>query len=53
MPIFQEVRRWRGARKLLTILRDDRKLPGMFGGILIDVAIIVAVTIVAFVWYST
>lgn len=42
----------RGARKLLTIL-DDKKLPGMFGGILIDVAIIVAVTIVAFVWYLT
>jgi hypothetical protein len=41
----------RRSRKFLAIIRDDKKLLGMFGGIVIDVAVLVAVVVTACVWY--
>lgn len=40
-----------GTKKLLMIVRDDKRLLGMFSGIIIDIAAIVAIVIVACVWY--
>jgi hypothetical protein len=39
------------SKKILAILRDDKKLLGMFGGIVIDVVILAAIIIIAFIWY--
>jgi len=41
----------RRSKKFLAIIRDDKKLLGMFGGIVIDVAVLVAVVVTACVWY--
>jgi len=41
----------RRSRKFLTILKDDKKLLGMFGGIVVDVAVLVAILVTACVWY--
>lgn len=43
--------RMNGTKKLLMIVRDDKRLLGMFSGIIIDIAAIVAIVIVACVWY--
>lgn len=39
------------SKKFLAILRDDKKLLGMFGGIVVDVAVLVAIVVTACVWY--
>ncbi len=39
------------SKRFLAILRDDKKLLGMFGGIVIDVAVLVAIVVTACVWY--
>ena len=41
----------RRSRKFLAILMDDKKLLGMFGGMIIDVAVLVAIVVTACVWY--
>jgi len=40
-----------GSKKFLAILKDDKKLLGMFGGIVVDVAVLVAIVVTACVWY--
>ena len=39
------------SKKFLAILKDDRKLLGMVGGIVADVAVLVAIVVTACVWY--
>jgi hypothetical protein len=39
------------SKKFLAILKDDKKLLGMFGGIVVDVAFLVAIVVTACVWY--
>ena len=39
------------SKKFLAILKDDKKLLGMFGGIVVDVAVLVAIVVTACVWY--
>lgn len=39
------------SKRFLAILRGDKKLLGMFGGIVIDVAVLVAILVTACVWY--
>ncbi len=39
------------SKKFLTILRTDKKLLGMFGGIVIDLTVLVAIVVTACVWY--
>jgi hypothetical protein len=39
------------SKRFLAILRGDTKLLGMFGGIVIDVAALVAILVMACVWY--
>ena len=39
------------SKRFLAILRGDRKLLGMFGGIVVDVAVIVAILVTACVWF--
>ena len=39
------------SKRFLAILRGDMKLLGMFGGIVIDVAVLVAILVTACVWY--
>jgi hypothetical protein len=39
------------SKRFLAILKDDKKLLGMFGGIVIDVAVLVAIVVTACVWY--
>jgi hypothetical protein len=39
------------SKRFLAILRGDMKLLGMFGGIVIDVAVLVAILVMACVWY--
>lgn len=39
------------SKKFLTILRADKKLLGMFGGIVIDLTVLVAIVVTACVWY--
>jgi len=39
------------SKKFLAILRDDKKLLGMFGGIVIDLTVLVAIVVTACVWY--
>jgi len=41
----------RRSKKFLVILKDDKKLLGMFGGIVVDVAVLVAIVVTACVWY--
>jgi hypothetical protein len=41
----------RSSKRFLAILGGDKKLLGMFGGIVIDVAILVAILVMACVWY--
>lgn len=38
-------------KKFLAILKGDKKLLGIFGGILLDGAILVGIIIAACVWY--
>jgi hypothetical protein len=39
------------SKRFLAILRGDMKLLGMFGGIVIDGAVLVAILVMACVWY--
>jgi len=39
------------SKKFLAILKGDKKLLGMFGGIVIDVAVLTAILVTACVWY--
>jgi len=39
------------SKKFLAIVSGDKKLLGMFGGIVIDVAVLVAIVVTACVWY--
>ena len=39
------------SKKFLAIMRGDRKLLGMFGGMVIDVVVLVAIVVTACVWY--
>jgi hypothetical protein len=39
------------SKRFLVILRDDKKLLGMFGGIVIDMAVLAAIVVTACVWY--
>jgi hypothetical protein len=39
------------SKSFLAILRGDKKLLGMFGGIVVDVAVLVAILVMACVWY--
>jgi hypothetical protein len=47
--------KWRNkmnsTKKFLAILKGDKKLLGIFGGILLDGAILVGIIIAACVWY--
>jgi len=38
-------------KKLVTIVRGDRKLLGMLSGILIDVTALMAIVVIACVWF--
>ncbi len=40
-----------GTKKFLAILKGDKKLLGIFGGILLDGAILIAIIIAVCVWY--
>ena len=40
-----------GSKKFMSIVRGDKKLLGMFGGIVIDVTALVAILVMACVWY--
>jgi hypothetical protein len=39
------------SKRFLAILRDDKKLLGMFGGIVVDVVVLAAIIVMAFIWY--
>jgi hypothetical protein len=39
------------SKRFLTILSGDKKLLGMFGGIVLDVAVLVAILVTACVWF--
>jgi hypothetical protein len=39
------------SKKLLAIMRADKKLLGMFGGMVIDLTVLAAIVVTAFVWY--
>jgi hypothetical protein len=39
------------SKRFLAIIRGDKKLLGMFGGIVVDVVFLVAVLVTALVWY--
>lgn len=39
------------SKRFLVILRGDKKLLGMFGGIVIDMVVLVAIITAACVWY--
>ena len=48
---YDEEAEMAGSKRFLAILRGDMKLLGMFGGIVIDVAVLVAILVTACVWY--
>jgi hypothetical protein len=39
------------SKKFMSIVRGDKKLLGMFGGIVIDVTALVAILVMVCVWY--
>lgn len=39
------------SKRFLTIMRADKKLLGMFGGIVIDVVVLLAIGVTACAWY--
>ncbi len=39
------------SKRFLAILSGDKKLLGMFGGIVVDVVFLVAIPVIALVWY--
>lgn len=39
------------SKKLMALVRDDKRLLGMLSGILIDVTALVAILVTACVWY--
>jgi hypothetical protein len=39
------------SKKFISVVRGDKKLLGMFGGIVIDATALVAILIMACVWY--
>jgi hypothetical protein len=41
----------RKTKKLVAIVRDDKRLLGMLSGILVDVTALVAILVTACVWY--
>jgi hypothetical protein len=41
----------KASKRFLAIVRGDKKLLGMFGGIVVDVVFLVAVLVTALVWY--
>ena len=41
----------KASKRFLAIIRGDKKLLGMFGGIVVDVVFLVAVLVAALVWY--
>jgi len=41
------------SKRFLAILKGDKKLLGMFGGIVLDVAVLMAILVTACIWYLT
>ncbi|MFC2050382.1 hypothetical protein ACFLTN_04300 [Chloroflexota bacterium] len=41
----------KSSKRFLAIIRGDKKLLGMFSGIVVDVVFLVAVLVTALVWY--
>jgi hypothetical protein len=41
----------KASKRFLAVVRGDKKLLGMFGGIVVDVVFLVAVLVTALVWY--
>ena len=41
----------KASKRFLAIIRGDKKLLGMFGGIVVDVVFLIAVLVTALVWY--
>jgi hypothetical protein len=41
----------RKTKKLMTLVKDDKRLLGMVSGILIDLTALVAILVTACVWY--
>jgi hypothetical protein len=39
------------SKKFMSIIRADKKLLGMFSGIVINVTVLIAILVCAFVWY--
>ncbi len=39
------------SKRFLAILRGDKKLLGMFGGIVIDIVVLMTILVMACVWY--
>ena len=39
------------SKKFLDSLNEDKKLLGIFGGIVVDVAVLVAIVVTACAWY--
>ena len=39
------------SKKFMSIIRADKKLLGMFGGIVINFTVLIAILVLAFVWY--
>ena len=48
---YDEEVEMKASKRFLAIIRGDKKLLGMFGGIVVDVVFLVAVLVTAFVWY--
>lgn len=49
--IYGKEEEMRRSKKFLAILRGDKKLLGMFGGMVVDVAVLLAIVATACVWY--
>ena len=48
---FGEELEMKSSKRFLAIIRGDKKLLGMFGGIIVDVVFLVAILVTAFAWY--
>jgi hypothetical protein len=51
ITLYGKEREMSNSKRFLAILRGDKKLLGMFGGIVIDVAVLVAILVTACVWF--
>ena len=49
-PCVEEVE-MKSSKRFLAIVRGDKKLLGMFGGIVVDVAFLVAILVTVCAWY--